>query len=358
MNLSEDKTYSLLPVLRYALWGEATEALKQISWTELMQLAQEQAVFGLAFRTFEQLPPKGLDQKWIFEYIGLVGQIERSNHYVNRTLKDFFALLEKHSVPFGIVKGQVVGTCYPKPLLRQSGDVDFWVQKEHIAKCEDFVNRNLGLTILRNESEKHVEFQWHGIQFEMHSHLATFVVKKNQIYFDGLVENDIPLFVKVGDAEVPTLSPTLNALYIFIHLFHHLIHMGVGLRQFCDWMMWLHQYKDVIKRDELSMHLQQLGLKRPYRVLGAILVDNLGLPEEEFPVTITEKDRKRSRHVLKDIMKMGNFGHNMDKIKRLGLLHSLQTGFRMCVQSIKYIDLAPQEIACRIPHTILWYLRK
>ena len=164
--------------------------------------------------------------------------------------------------------------------------------------------------------------------------------------------------IMVGDKETPTLSATVNALYIFIHLFHHLIHSGVGLRQLCDWMMWLHQYKDVIDRAELKGHLHVLELERPYCVLGAVLTEHLGLPEEEFPLAITDKDRKRSRKVFTDIMKMGNFGHNQQKAEQLGLLHSVQTALQMVLQSAKHVDLAPKEILCRIPNMILWWVKK
>lgn len=358
MSSSEDKRYPILPVLRYALWGEASDELKSVPWKMLMQTATEQAVFGLAFCAFEKIGPKDFTQPLLFEYIGLEQQIEKGNRCINSVLQRFIEDIRSQEIDICVVKGQVVGTCYPNPIVRQSGDIDFWVRPNNIDKCEAFIKKSLYCEIHRSEAEKHVEFQWEGIQFEVHNTLASFSNGKNQRYFDGIIESDTLFAVEINGNEVLTLSPTINALYIFIHLFHHMIDTGVGLRQFCDWMMWLHRYKEDINRKALIVHLRALELEKPYRVLGAILIEDLGLPEEEFPLAISDKDRKRSRKVLKDVIEMGNFGHNKSQVCRLGVLHSIQTGLRMFIQEIKYFDLAPKEIAGRLPKTFCWYLKK
>ena len=358
MSLSENKPYYILPILRHALWNKTSEEVKYVPWKEVMYTAEEQTVFGLAFSALESLRPKEVGGSLLFEYIGRVNHIEQRNYVIDATLRVFTDLLKSYNLQSVIVKGQVVGSCYPNPFIRQSGDIDFWVSTEELKKCEELVEQNLRCTIKRAESEKHVEFQWKGIQFELHSCLASFSASKHQNYFDRLVEQDKYCTIVIKGTEVASLSPTLNALYIFIHLFHHLIDTGVGLRQFCDWMMWLHRYKEDINREELVVHLKALDLEKPYRVLGVLLVHDLGLLEEEFPLTISDKDIKRSRRVLKDVMKMGNFGHNKEQVYRLGVLHSIQTGLHMLIQGIKYFDLAPKEIAGRLPKRVWWYLRK
>jgi len=358
MNLSDVNIAQFFLILRDALWGGEEVDLQHVVWSDVMRLAKEQAVFGLVFDVLSTESPKQIDNNILYEWIGISEQIKRNNEFLNSEVSLFLEFLAENKIQCKVVKGQTVSSCYPKAYLRQSGDVDFWVPKDKYVACENVIERKLGLVLQRQESEKHVEFRWHGVQYELHSHLAMFHNKKQQRYFDDLVESDTGLNVKIGDIEMPTLSPTLNALYIFVHLFFHLIHVGVGLRQFCDWMMWLHQYKNDIERRILAEHLAFLGLYRPYCVLGAILVDNLGLPSKEFPFEINEKDRKRSRQVLKDIIALGNFGHNNERIQKLGFLHSLHTGWRMCSQSFKYLDLAPKEVLLRVPYTVIWYLKK
>ena len=357
MSLSGDKVL-FLSVVRGGLWGTELSLPPNVSWDNLLQIAKEQALIGVAFKGVERYLQGRADKKQILGWFSRLEKIKQKNDIVNKHVEWFASLLKKHQIDYRIVKGQVVAGCYPDAMLRSPGDIDFWVSAESEKRCETLIEQGLKTEIQREESSIHVEFRYRGVQYELHHCLSHFLSQPRQDYFDSIVEQDKGMYVKVGEAQVATLSPTLNALYIFIHLFQHLIHSGVGLRQMCDWMMWLHKYQDEIDRDELEKHLRMLALLRPYRVLGAILVDDLGLPETEFPFDITKKDRKRSRKVLRDIMELGNFGHNKENIKKLGFLHSLQTGVRMCKQGAKYVDLAPQEILCRVPHMVLWYVKK
>ena len=354
-----DNNYShIFPLIRNSLWNTSENLQADADWDSIFQTAREQALIGVVFAGAESVMQGCAPRKVILQWFSKAEKIKQKNILANEELSRFVREMEVGEVDYKVVKGQVAASCYPAPLLRTSGDIDFWVSEASSAACRDVFVDTLKAKPEWDGSEKHTAYKLNGILYEQHSRLTTFSATSRQNYFDKIVEQDKGMYVKVGEMQVATLSPTLNALYIFIHLFQHLIHSGVGLRQMCDWMMWLHKYQDEIDRDELEKHLRMLALLKPYRVLGAILVDDLGLPETEFPFDITKKDRKRSRKVLRDIMELGNFGHNKENIKKLGFLHSLQTGVRMCKQGAKYVDLAPQEILCRVPHMVLWYVKK
>ena len=357
-NLSLIEYKDFFVALRHSLWNNNSIISNDAMLDNIYQKAREQAITGIIFSGVCDVIQGRASKKQILNWYSKSEQIKKKNEIINRHLDLLARLMEQNNINYKVVKGQVVASCYPEPLLRNPGDIDFWVDQDSQKACEEVFQKILKADYHWEGSEKHVEYQFKGVLYELHSSLTTFTVGSRQKYFDSIVEQDKGMYVKVGETQVATLSPTLNALYIFIHLFQHLIHSGVGLRQMCDWMMWLHKYQDEIDRDELEKHLRMLALLKPYRVLGAILVDDLGLPETEFPFDITKKDRKRSRKVLRDIMELGNFGHNKENIKKLGFLHSLQTGVRMCKQGAKYVDLAPQEILCRVPHTVLWYVKK
>lgn len=346
----------LTPYIRCALWGSSPDK-QYVDWPTVMKLAKEQTVFGLVFYGAERMMRGQVSQQQVFEWFGISEQIKRQNLLMDAELAGFDQFMKKQQIDYRVVKGQVVASCYPQPLLRQSGDIDLFCSAEHYKSVRNLLQTN-GIYTHYDASEKHVDFSRHGFLYELHWTLNNFSRKKWQEYFDRILQEDKAMKVNVGGTEIPTLSPTINALYIFIHLFHHLIHSGVGLRQLCDWMMWLHRYRSEIDRNELQRHLNALCLERPYRVLGAILVEKLGLPEEEFPLHINNKDRKRSRRIMSDIMLMGNFGHNKQNAERQGLAHSIQTGWRMICQSAKYIDLAPREILGRIPYMVTWWIRK
>lgn len=350
------KQVDLTPYIRCALWGIEPEE-QELDWAAVMRKAQEQTVLVLVLYGAERMMAGKVKPGQVFEWISVTGQIRQQNLKMNVELASFDKFMKAQQIDYCVVKGQVVASCYPEPMLRQSGDIDLYCTTENYKRFNGLLSAK-GVRTHYDASEKHVEFERHGFMYELHWTLNNFSKKKWQDYFDGILQRDKGITVNVGGTEIPTLSATMNALYIFIHLFHHLIHSGVGLRQLCDWMMWLHQYKDEINREELIQHLKSLELERPYRVLGAVLVEQLGLPENEFPLAITDKDRKRSRKVMADIMMMGNFGHNKQKIGKLGLAHSIQTGWQMVCQSAKYVDLAPKEILGRVPYMVTWWMKK
>ena len=133
---------------------------------------------------------------------------------------------------------------------------------------------------------------------------------------------------------------------------------GVGLRQMADWTMFLHRYAEQIDAAQLEEWLKGLGLRRAFIATGSILVNTLGLPESEFPLPITDKDRRWGHRILRNILRMGNFGKPSRKTQQSGLLHSLETGWISLRQCALFFPLAPMEVLCRMPQLVLWFVRR
>ena len=148
--------------------------------------------------------------------------------------------------------------------------------------------------------------------------------------------------------KVRTLSPTINAVYLFLHLYFHLIREGVSLRQFCDWAIMLHHYRNEIDRDALIEILLQLDMIKGYKAFGTILVDELGLPEEDFPLSLADEDRGMKGKILEDIFKGGNFGKHNHKAKS-AIGFKFETFCMAVNNSIRYYSLAPSEMRMMIP---------
>jgi hypothetical protein len=90
---------------------------------------------------------------------------------------------------------------------------------------------------------------------------------------------------------------------------------------------------------------------RGYKAFGCILVDELGLQEEEFPMHLTDDDRRWKVKILHDVIRGGNFGKRNHKAKS-GFGFKLET-CRMIVRNcIRYYHLAPSEMRMMIPKII------
>ena len=158
-------------------------------------------------------------------------------------------------------------------------------------------------------------------------------------------------YVEIEGVKVRTLSPTLNVAYVFIHLFFHFIREGVSLRQLCDWAMVLHYYNEEVDKEMLKEMLLDLDVYDAYCAFGTILVDYLGLPANDFPLPLDEKNRKWQKKLLKDIFAGGNFGklhHRADNSWKFKL-ETMQLAFR---NTFKYYRLCPSEVGGMIPRLI------
>ena len=190
--------------------------------------------------------------------------------------------------------------------------------------------------------------------------------------------------VNILGKDIHTLSATYNALYIFVHLFFHMTASGVGLRQLCDWAMIIAQSafqdssskfqvknvndnvnanlnpnkKSSLNREDLGGSLVKLGYFKAYKAMGAFLVEYLGLPEEQFPFALDEKDRKWVETIKKNILKRGNFGRSGRKVKNIGVLHSIETGYLNMVQTLTFYRLAPKEVLLRFTSLGEWFLER
>lgn len=352
----------LFALLRAELWGEEFDAseFSADEYLEVFAESQRQAVAGLVAQLLvDKNVPLGI--QGATKIFGILKQIRSRNEYVNGEMGKFCQFLSRHGVKYVVVKGQTVAQCYRHPLVRQSGDVDFYCDAENYAKAKALIEKQLNISLENFFAEKHVEFNAGDISYEMHSKLADFASKRHQSRWEDFLSEEMQgetASVDVCGTAVPTLSPTMNAYYLFVHIFHHLVTSGIGLRQFCDWAIWLHSHGSEIDRGRLKEYLEGTGLLRAYRVLGVVLVERLGLPESDFPLEIHDEDRRRCEKVLRNIFKMGNFGYSAKSHLGRGPLHVLETAWVAVSQSARFARLAPAEVLPRVPKMVLWHLKR
>lgn len=118
-----------------------------------------------------------------------------------------------------------------------------------------------------------------------------------------------------GGININTPSDNFNAFYVFNHMWHHYLAGGVGLRQVCDWTMFLHSRAGKLDFTYLSQLLSEMKLMGPWQTFGCIVVNFLGLPKEEFPF-YDSNFNKRSQKVLNRILKEGNFGRQTAFVRK------------------------------------------
>ena len=336
--------YSLLfKIIREALWGNETffQGLSEKDCAELWKLADKQTVSGLVYGILTQknLP---LPEMRVFEAFSIAEQIKQQGSVVNGGVKRIVDIFDEAGVDYVIVKGQVVASYYREPLLRQSGDVDYYCDSSNYEKSLEVAKNVLNVEIEDNGSSYHVHFDHKGVTYEGHFALVNLYNKVRKTYFQQLLDNDKGTKVDIGGCQVKTLSPTLHVLYIFIHLYSHLTKLGVGLRQFCDMAVMLRNCHEQIEMDELRKNLENLGMERAYRACGTILVDQLGITEKELGYALTDTDRKYGKRILDVVMYRGNMGHYNKRTGFRGWKHKVEAMGIKLAHFAKFAPLAPK----------------
>lgn len=332
-----------LSLLREALWhnsGSIPSELTEEESKRLFALADKQAVLGLIIDSLMRNNVK-MPQMKVFEAIGTLEQIKNTNRLVNNGVVDLHRLLEKYGVNYAVIKGQAVATCYSDPLLRQSGDIDYYSNSGYYNRSLQAVKEKWGVIPETHGSEKHADYDYNGNRYEAHFLLTDLHSKERNDYLQEIIDNDLRSTVTINGEKVRTFSPTLHSLYIFLHIFFHLIELGGGLRQFCDWAMILHANKEDIDHESIRRHLQVLEMEKAYKACGAILVRDLGLPVNEFTYELTDYDMHYADTILDVVFYRGNMGHYNKRSGFQGWKHKLEsTGIKLS-HFFKFYPLAP-----------------
>jgi hypothetical protein len=323
-----------------------------INWLELLKFAKQQTIVGIYWQGIKRLGdiPNKPSEDDVMEWMGEYQKITRRNTKIDESVVNLTNFMNANGIGFFVFKGQTVAQYYSMPKSRTSGDIDFYVFSEDRERAKKLLEDKVALT--DDHSGQHWEFTYDGIPYEMHYHTAVFASNGKQRYWDDLIDiffNDVLDHVEINGVSVPTLPPTINAIYLFIHIYHHFLKEGIALRQFIDWMMFFEAKHDEIVVPELTAKLERLGLLRAFKAFGSILTEVLGMDVKFFPYPLTDNDKKYVDIILAIVLRYGNFGKYGRKEQQGGWKHSIETGLRSIRHITQFFWLSPAENLLWIP---------
>jgi hypothetical protein len=83
---------------------------------------------------------------------------------------------------------------------------------------------------------------------------------------------------------------------------------GVGFRQICDWVMYMHRHHAEINAQELESTLRRFHLSTVWTEFCHLATDILGLSQQELPLPLKNKTSTKTKRLLQQIFISGNFG--------------------------------------------------
>lgn len=349
----------LFELLRAGLWSKQPVIPEDFSnWHEVVFLAKHQSILGIIAKTILSdkdilaLLPRELRLK-LKSFI--VSNVMASDHLDEVMVKLVTTMREKGIDPI-LLKGRSLAVNYPFPELRQCGDIDIYVFSEQLYMAYDalipFADRlddRLYVECGRHFSAVHDE-----VEIEVHRHLS---------HANGKYARAFEKFASAGlrkglghvtilGENITIPEPTFNAYYIFDHLFEHFISSGVGLRQMCDWMLFLHKNRDIIDHKLLHHILESMDMLKAWKIFGTVLVDHMGLAPTEFPFYETGLN---GDSILKYILLDGNFGKDSAYYKirsKYILVKKMKSFLWHITRGTKMFPLFPRQVLRRFIYLI------
>ena len=316
--MMEKAQATLLQLVRMALWGvEGAIVPSAPEWDKVLHLANKQTVLGLVAEAVPLLPEEiKPDRQICMKLHAFALKVVNSHVLLNRKVAELKGRLDVLGVHSVLFKGQGVALNYPNPTSRQCGDIDMWVGEKNFSRVHEVMKLGSDEDPDKFRHLKHFNVEEDGVEIEIHR-IAEILpgFRKDRMFQEWTkryLEGPDICMAEIGGVPVNLPPVQFNALYIMNHAWHHFIVGGIGLRQLCDWVMFLHRNCNEIDSDVLRKDLERFGLMRAWQILAGVAVRHLGLPQAECPL-YTGKYDKESVLMLDVVWSEGNFGHHPDR---------------------------------------------
>lgn len=344
-----------------------SHSLSDDEWQEMFELAQKQALLGIAFEGVKKLPqeywPKGgMVLKWTMA----TEAIKHRNSQTTDVCLRLTEIMSKEGFDICILKGQANHVYYDRlidgvslGMLRVCGDVDAWIwPKEKILHPVKFIidychRKNILLSLCHLHAEvKPIG----GVPVEIHFRPSFLNAPWRNRCFQKLFHT-----AKFEDVEidkcgiVKKLRVDYDLIFQMNHIFRHLLDEGVGMRQVLDFYVLLKEYSkeqselsELMSRSEIMFHICACGMKRFASALMFVLKDMFDMSNDELLCAASEK---YGTFILDEMMAAGNFGHydermNTLEVRKGKLSYQLQKAQRRFKRNLRFLTSYPEEVIC------------
>lgn len=271
-------------------------------WAALYEESEKQSVVGIMLDGIERIPEEQRPlQELLLQWIGADQIIEQNTIRLTKASVETVKFFHNKGFACTLLKGAAVGSYYPNPNRRQSGDVDVWLDggREKIydfARAYDKDGKLYGVTY------HHIHFHlFDDVHVEAHiwpSFLSS-PLRNHRLH------NFFYQYRPSHDSYKPSLA--FDRVFILLHCYQHMCGYGVGLRQIMDYFYVLKQGFTEEEKHETVYWIKELGMHSFAKGLMWVLKESFGLEDKYI---LMEPNEKEGRFIIKEVMMTGNFGHN------------------------------------------------
>lgn len=315
----DNNIQAFFALVKAGLWEKETQLLqyKNIDYSSILKLAEEQSVVGLVTAGFEKVEDVKVPKEVVLQFVGRTLQIEQRNQAMNEFVARLIEKLRAQDVYALLVKGQGVAQCYERPMWRSSGDIDLLLSHENYEKAKTY----LVPLADRLENEfvifKHYGMTIKGWEVELHGTLCPRLTNRidkavddvqRDVFYNGNVRSWMN-----GNVQIFIPGPNEDVIFQITHILKHFYQGGIGLRQICDLCRFLWTFREKMDKKQLEGRLRSMGIMTEWKAFCSFAVDYLGMPIEVTPFYSSDKCwKKKAKKICDFILEVGNFGHNRD----------------------------------------------
>ena len=299
---------AVLHLIGRALFGHAVTLDSDTDLNAVLREAKDQSMLATVYcslteEELSRISPAD-QQKWRMTFFKFVAKSQQLLYEQANVI----SLLEKNGTRFALLKGSSCAANYPDPSLRAMGDVDILVAPDEQRAVVELLQADGYSEVVEEDHHCHLTVRKGRVSVEVHREPNGLFINED----DALRERIDAFFADALDHVqmengYPALSDRHQAVVLILHKLEHFLAGGLGLRQLCDWAMFVQKRMTAELWGELEPLLESFGLLTFTLMVTRACIDHLGLPAEDAPWAATA-DKELSDKVMEHIIKSGNFG--------------------------------------------------
>lgn len=336
----ENRLFDFLKLALGAKTGRESVPHSREEWEELYKLASKHNLVAVTFPLIdelhdEDLVPLGIYSRWAM----MVEMVQQKNVRMNESCVKLYQFFKANGMRSCILKGQGIAALYPRPDLRQSGDIDIWIDADRKTILSFLEEKGSAGKVFYHHCEpnmlKGISVEVHFLPSWMNAPAAN---RRLQRFFRSVAPSQFGNYNEKLGFCVPTLA--FQAVHILVHIYRHVLEEGVGLRQLMDYYYVLKaltpQERTLAVRDIEYLKLTKFAAGVMY-----VLQEVFDISED---LLLCAPDRIQGGFLLDEIMIAGNFGKYDSRNDHPKDENRLKHAKRKITRAMRFLEYYPSEV--------------
>lgn len=315
--------------------------LSEQEWLDMYECAKKHSVLGLVQAVADMLPQDQKPPRKVKIRLALISEkIQAANQTVDTNAVTLYKMIKDLGRRCCLLKGQGIAQLYPTPAMRQSGDIDMWVEGDRKSVLElvrskwpvgEICYHHCDTRIFDDKTKVEIHFTPTWMNNPFHNRLL-------QKYFRSKADGEFSNYFL--DLQYAKSTSEFNALFCLVHLYRHVLFEGVGLRQLLDYYFVLVN-SSTEDRQVARSYSRRLKMTRFTSAVMYYLKEYFNLDEKYL---IEKPSEKYGRFLVREIERSGNFGQYDPENKTLGEKNSFKKGYYRLIHLMTFIRISPSEV--------------